>query len=73
MLQQMQAVIRFFMAVFYLGGGIFLIFFAKSMFQINSALLMIVGGTFLLYGIFRFYVSVTSIHKLFFKKDPDQE
>lgn len=72
MLQQMQAVIRFFFALFYLGAGIFMIFFAKN-FQINSALLQLVGGIFLLYGIYRIYTSLTNIYRLFFSKGSDQE
>jgi len=72
MLHQMQAVIRFFMALFYLGAGIFMIFFTEN-FQINSALLQLVGGIFLLYGIYRIYKSVTSIYRLFFSRDTDQE
>lgn len=72
MLQQMQAVIRFFMALFYLGAGIFMIFFTKN-FQVNSALLKLVGGTFLLYGIYRIYKSVTNIYRLFFTKGNDLE
>ena len=72
MLRQLQAVIRLFMALFYLGAGAFLIFFTDN-FQINRALLNIVGGTFLLYGIFRIYTSITSIYRLFFSKDSDQE
>lgn len=72
MLRQLQAVIRLFMAIFYLGAGVFLIFFTDN-FQINRALLNIVGGTFLLYGIFRIYISITSIYRLFFSKDSDQE
>jgi hypothetical protein len=71
-LQQMQAVIRFFMALFYLGAGIFMLFFAKN-FQVNSAVLKLVGGTFLLYGIYRIYKSVVSIYRLFFSKDSDNE
>jgi len=72
MLQQMQAVIRFFMALFYVGAGIFMLFFADN-FQINSALLQLVGGIFLLYGIYRIYKSVTSIYRLFFSRNTDQE
>ncbi|OFY65103.1 MAG: hypothetical protein A2V64_04295 [Bacteroidetes bacterium RBG_13_43_22] len=70
MLQQLQAILRFFMALFYLGAGIFLLFFS-DFFKVDRALLIIVGGTFLFYGLYRFYRASVSIYKLFFTKDTD--
>ena len=72
MIMQVQAIFRFFMALFYLGAGIFLLFFAKN-FQINKALLNLVGGTFLFYGIYRIYRASVSIFKLFFSKENNLE
>jgi hypothetical protein len=69
---QMQAILRFFMALFYLGAGIFLLFFS-DMLKIDKALLNIVGGTFLLYGIYRIYRASVSIYKLFFSRNNDQD
>ncbi|MCX6302833.1 MAG: DUF4345 family protein [Bacteroidia bacterium] len=69
---QVQAIFRFFMALFYLGAGTFLLFFAKN-FQINKALLNLVGGTFLFYGIYRIYRASVSIYKLFFAKENNPE
>jgi hypothetical protein len=71
-LQQLQAILRFFMALFYLGAGTFLLFFSDN-FQIDRALLNIVGGTFLFYGIYRFYRASVSIYKLFFTKDTEED
>ncbi len=72
MMKQMQAILRFFMALFYLGAGILLLFFADK-FQINKALLNIVGGTFLFYGLYRFYMASVSIYRLFISKDNYQD
>ncbi len=72
MMKQMQAILRLFMALFYLGAGIFLLFFADN-FKIDKALLNIVGGTFLFYGIYRFYRASVSIYKLFISKDNYQD
>ena len=71
MLQQLQAVLRMFMALFYLGAGIFLLFFSDT-FQIDRALLNIVGGTFLFYGVYRFYRASLSIYKFFFTRDDEE-
>lgn len=71
-MRQMQAVIRFLMSLFYIGTGVFLIFFADN-FQIDRALRNIVGGAFLLYGIYRIYTSFVTLLKLFFKRDEDEE
>jgi hypothetical protein len=72
MLQQIQAILRLFMALFYIGAGIFLLFFSGN-FQINRALLKLVGGTFLFYGAYRIYAASVSIYKLFFSKGYDQD
>ena len=72
MLKQMQAILRLFMAFFYLGAGIFLLFFADN-FNIDRALRNIVGGTFLFYGIYRMYRASVSVLKLFFNRDNNQE
>jgi hypothetical protein len=69
---QVQAIFRFFMALFYLGAGTFLLFFAKNL-QINKALLNLIGGTFLFYGTYRIYRASVSIYKLFFSKENNPE
>ena len=71
-LQQIQAILRLFMAFFYIGAGIFMLFF-WDFFQINRALLEIVGGAFLFYGAYRLYMAGATIYKLFFSKGDDQD
>jgi len=70
--KQMQAIMRFLMSLFYVGAGIFLLFFADN-FQIDKALRNIVGGAFLFYGIYRIYTSFVTLFKLFFRKDEDED
>jgi hypothetical protein len=61
-----------FMVMFYLGVGIFLLFFAK-MFIIDRALKVIIGSTFLLYGIYRITVTYKQMSEAFFTKDDEEE
>lgn len=70
--KQMQAIMRFLMSLFYVGAGIFLLFFADN-FQIDKALRNIIGGAFLFYGIYRIYTSFVTLFKLFFRKDEDED
>ena len=49
-LQQFHAMFGIFMVMFYIGVGIFLLFFA-DMFNIDKAIRGIIGSTFMLYGI----------------------
>ncbi len=71
-MRQMQGVFRFLMSFFYIGAGIFLIFFADN-FQIDKALRNIVGIPFLLYGIYRLYASSVALFRLFFRRDEEEE
>jgi hypothetical protein len=71
-MKQIQAIIRFFMALFYLGAGIFLLLFSDN-FKIDKVLLKLVGGTFLFYGVYRIYRACLSIYRLFISKEEDFE
>ena len=72
-LQQFHAMFGIFMVVFYLGIGIFLLFFASKMFNIDKAIRVIMGSTFLLYGLYRIYVTSKQIVKAFSRKDKNKE
>ena len=71
-MRQMQGVFRFLMSFFYIGAGIFLIFFADNI-QIDRVLRNIVGIAFLIYGIYRIYASFVALYKLFFRNDEEEE
>lgn len=64
-LQQFNAVFGIFMVIFYLGMGIFLLFFAQRIFDIDKALRSILGGTFLLYGTYRIFATIRQISEAF--------
>jgi len=75
-LQQFHAMFGVFMVIFYLGVGIFMLFFADRYFRIEGeykAILVIMGVTFLLYGTYRIFVTYKQIVEAFFRKDKDQE
>ena len=72
MLQQFHAMFGIFMVVFYLGVGIFLLFFA-NMFVIDRKIKVIVGSTFLLYGVFRTTVTYKQIKEAFFTKQDEED
>ena len=72
MLRQFHAMFGIFMVMFYIGMGIFLLFYAK-MFNIDKAIKVIIGSTFLLYGVYRTTVTYKQIKEAFFSKDSDDE
>jgi hypothetical protein len=72
MLQQFHAMFGIFMVVFYLGAGIGLLIFLK-MFNIDHSLRVIIGSTFLLYGIYRITVTYKQIKQAFFTKVNEEE
>jgi len=72
MLQQFYAMFGIFMVMFYLGVGIALLFFLK-MFNIDQALRVIIGSTFLLLGIYRITVTYRQIKQFFFTKENEEE
>ncbi|MBN2633211.1 MAG: hypothetical protein JXR66_06625 [Bacteroidales bacterium] len=71
MLQQFHAVFGVFMVLFYLFVGVFLLFYADRMFVIDRAIRVIIGSTFLIYGIYRTYTTYKLIIKVFFRGDGD--
>jgi hypothetical protein len=72
-LKQFHALFGIFMVFFYLGIGIFLLFFTEKYFNIDKAIRVIMGSTFLFYGTYRIYVTYNQIVEAFFTKDQEQE
>ena len=60
-LKQFNAVFGIFMVIFYLGMGVFLLFYAQKIFNIDKALRGILGGTFLLYGTYRIFATIRQL------------
>jgi hypothetical protein len=72
-LKQFHALFGIFMVFFYLGIGIFLLFFTEKYFNIDKAIRIIIGSTFLFLGTYRIYVTYNQIVEAFFTKDQEQE
>jgi hypothetical protein len=60
------------MVLFYLGVGIYLIFYFDRTY-LDRAVLVIIGSSFILYGVYRAFRTYTRIVELFFKDDSDEE
>jgi len=72
-MQQFHAMFGIFMVAFYIGIGVFMLFYADRMFVIDKAIRVIMGSTFLFFGIYRIFVSYKQIREAFFKKDNEEE
>lgn len=72
-MQQFHAMFGIFMVVFYIGIGVFMLFYADRMFVIDKAIRMIMGSTFLFFGIYRIFVSYKQIREAFFTSDNDED
>jgi hypothetical protein len=71
-IQQVTAIFSVFMVVFYLGVGYYLIFLIDTSY-IDKALRVLLGSTFIFYGIFRAYRAYVKIVEVFFTKNKDQD
>lgn len=71
-MQQFHAIFGIFFVLFYIGTAVFLFFFS-DMFSIDPALRMIVGVSFLLYGIYRAFKSYSDLKNLFKPREDDEE
>lgn len=72
-MQQFHAMFGIFMVVFYIGIGVFLLFYADRMFVIDKAIRVIMGSTFLFFGVYRIFASYKQIREAFFTKDSEEE
>jgi hypothetical protein len=68
LMQQVTAIFSLFMVFFYLGVGCYLIFFNK-MSYIDKPLWVIMGSTFIFYGLYRAYRAYVKIVEVFFTKN----
>ena len=71
-MQQVTAIFSVFMVFFYLGVGWYLIF--RSDFSyLDKAVRVIMGSTFVFYGLYRAYRAYVKIVEVFFTKDQDND
>jgi hypothetical protein len=70
LMQQITAIFSIFMVFFYLGAGFYLLLFFKNSY-IDKTVLVIMGVTFIFYGLYRTYRAYLKIVEVFFTKDRD--
>jgi hypothetical protein len=71
-LEQVYAIFSLFMVFFYLGVGIFFIFFSDKSY-LDKSLRVIMGSTFLFYGTYRAFRAYVKIVEVFFTKKKDED
>jgi len=69
-MQQITAIFSVFMVFFYLGVGIYMIFYLKNTIM-DRSVLVIFGSVMIFYGVYRAYRAYVSIVNLFFRKDSE--
>jgi hypothetical protein len=70
--EQVTAIFTTFMVLVYLGAGIFLLFYS-DMSYLDKAIRVIMGSTFIFYGLYRAYRAYVKIVEVFFTDDPEEE
>jgi hypothetical protein len=72
LMQQVLAIFSIFMVLFYLGVGYYFIFLSNLSY-LDKAVRVIMGSTFIFYGLYRAYRTYVKIVEVFFTKDSDEE
>ena len=70
LMEQVLAIFSIFMVIFYFGVGVYLTFFFPRTY-INRGVLVIIGSTFIFYGLYRAYRTYVKIVEVFFTKDDE--
>ncbi len=68
LMQQVMAIFSIFMVFFYLGIGTYLTFFSDFSY-LDRAVRVLMGSTFIFYGLYRAYRAYVKIAEVFFTKD----
>jgi Na+/phosphate symporter len=71
LMKQVTAIFSIFMVIFYLGVGVFFIFFSDRSY-LDKPVRVIMGSTLIFYGLFRAYRAYLKIVEAFFKRDKDK-
>jgi hypothetical protein len=72
LMQQVTAIFSIFMVFFYLGVGCYFVFFSDRSY-LDKSVMVIMGSTFIFYGIYRAYRAYVKIVEAFFSKDKNKE
>ncbi len=70
LMQQVTAIFSVFMVIFYLGIGIYFIFFSDLSY-LDKPVSVIMGSALIFYGLYRAYRTYVKIVEVFFTKDQD--
>jgi hypothetical protein len=71
-MQQVTAIFSIFMVLFYLGVGWYFVFYSNLSY-LDKSIRVIMGSTFIFYGLYRAYRAYVKIVEVFFTKDEDDE
>ena len=72
LMQQVTAIFSIFMVFFYLGVGIYFVFFSDTSY-LDKSVRVIMGSTFLFYGVYRAYRAYVKIMEAFFSGNKNRE
>jgi hypothetical protein len=72
LMQQVTAIFSIFMVFFYLGVGIYFVFFSDTSY-LDKSVRVIMGSTFLFYGAYRAYRAYVKIMEAFFSGNKNRE
>ena len=72
LMQQVLAIFSIFMVFFYLGVGYYLVFLSNLSY-LDRAVRIIIGSTFIFYGLYIAYATYVKIVEVFFTKDSDDK
>jgi hypothetical protein len=72
LMQQVTAIFSLFMVFFYLGVGSYMIFFT-DMSYLNKPVRVIMGSTFIFYGLYRAFRAYVKIVEVFFTKNNNDD
>jgi hypothetical protein len=72
LMQQVTAVFSVFMVFFYIGVGVYFIFYSGFSY-LDKPVRVIMGSAFVFYGIYRAYRAYVKIVEVFFTRNEDNE
>jgi hypothetical protein len=72
LMQQVTAIFSIFMVFFYLGVGCYFVFFSDQSY-LDKSVRVIMGSTFLFYGVYRAYRAYVKIVEAFFSGNKNKE
>jgi hypothetical protein len=72
LMQQVTTIFSTFMVFFYIGVGVYLIFYTNFSY-LDKSVRVIIGSSFIFYGLYRAYRAYVKIVEVFFTKEDDEE